>query len=90
MGLYQRISGSSSLSFYGAGFWTFKNNGQDCNGDCQRNGILIENTHGLYYFGINTRAVSTLVRNNGVSLVQSNNNPGGWGAGVAAFLTDSQ
>lgn len=89
MGLYQRISASSQLSFYGAGFWTFYNNGQGCT-DCQANGILIENTHGLYYFGINTRAIRTLVRNNGVSLVQRNNNPGGWDAGVAAFLTDSQ
>lgn len=90
MGLYQRISGSSALSFYGAGFWTFFNNGNGCSGDCQTNGILIDNTHGLYYFGINTHLVSTMVRNNGVALVQKSNNPGGWGGGVAAFLTGSQ
>jgi glucan 1,3-beta-glucosidase len=90
MALYQRISGSSNLSMYGGGFWTFFNNNQFCNSDCQSNALLIQNTKSLFYFGINTRFVSTLVRNNGASLVTSGNNPGGWGAGVAAFLTDSQ
>lgn len=89
MALYQRISGSSSMNMYGGGFWTFFNDNVLCSENCQSNAVLVQDTTGLYYFGINTHQVNTLVLNDGDALVTSYWNPGGWGAGVAAFLTDS-
>jgi hypothetical protein len=44
----------------------------------------------MNYFGINTRYVNTLVRQNGGTLATSEQNAGGWGAAVAAFLMDSK
>lgn len=90
MALYQKISGSKNLSIYGAGFWTFFNNNELCGDNCQGNAVLIEDTVDMNYFGINTRYVNTLVRQNGGTLATSEQNAGGWGAAVAAFLMDSK
>jgi glucan 1,3-beta-glucosidase len=90
MALYQQISGSSNLSIYGAGFWTFFNNNELCGDNCQGNAVLIENTENVNYFGINTRYVNTLVRQKGETLATSAQNAGGWGAAVAAFMTDGR
>jgi glucan 1,3-beta-glucosidase len=89
MALYLRISGSTNLSLYGSGFWTFFNHNQLCSGNCQAESVQIENTEGLYYFGLNTRFVDALVRHEGDVLATSSENAGGWGAVVAAFLKDS-
>ncbi|KAH8803084.1 putative exo-beta-1,3-glucanase [Xylogone sp. PMI_703] len=89
MSWYQIISGSSALHIYGSGFWTFFNENNPCNSACQTNAITVSGTSGLNWWGINTRFVSNLIINNGAVLVTQNNNPGGWGAVVGAFLTDS-
>lgn len=90
MAFFQTISGSSNLSIYGSGFWTFFNdNSQACGSTCQTNAVSITGTTALHYYGINTRSNVNLVLNNGNALVTQNNNPGGWGACVAALLSDS-
>jgi glucan 1,3-beta-glucosidase len=89
MALYQIFNGGSNINAYGGGFWTFYNGHVSCTSDCQSYGVRVSGTSHLTYFGINTRFISGIVLNNGVSLVQSYWNPGGWGAVVAAFLTDS-
>ncbi|RFU24725.1 hypothetical protein B7463_g11612, partial [Scytalidium lignicola] len=88
MAFYQVITGGSNLHIYGSGFWTFFNDNINCNSVCQTNAIAISGTTDLYYWGINTRYVLNLIQQNGSPLVTENNNPGGWGAVVAAFLTD--
>lgn len=91
MALYQRISGCENMSFYGGGFWTFFNNDKLCDDktDCQKYAVLIEKTKKLFYFGINTHLVDTLVLSDGAPLGTHYFNPGGWGAGIAAWLTNS-
>jgi glucan 1,3-beta-glucosidase len=95
MAWFARISGCSSLFFYGAGFWTFFNNndgGCQTNGVCQTNAINIRNTTSLSWLGINVKDNVNVIDNNGVALVTQNNNPGGpggfgvKGAVVGAFL----
>jgi len=86
------------MFLYGAGFWTFFNNGdggcQD-QGVCQTNAINVQNTSSLYWFGINVKDNVNLINNNDVILVTENNNPGGsggfghHGAVVGAFLMNS-
>ncbi|RFU33704.1 hypothetical protein B7463_g2616, partial [Scytalidium lignicola] len=89
MSWYQIISGSSNIYIHGSGFWTFFNGNNGCNGNCQSNAVEIFSTTGLYWWGLNTRQVFNPILNSGSVLVTANNNPGGWGAVVAAFLTDS-
>ncbi len=88
MALYLRVHGCSNMNFYGGGFWTFFNNNNGCGGNCQSVGAYIDDTTGLYYFGVNSHLVTNLVVNNGQDLVTNAYNPGGWGSAVAAFLTD--
>lgn len=87
MGLYQYITGSNNLNFYGGGFWTWFNDGQACT-NCQENAVYIQNTTNMAYFGVSTRALDTMIVNNGDDLVTQYYSPGGWGGVTAAFLTD--
>ncbi|KAB5585857.1 glycoside hydrolase family 55 protein [Coniochaeta sp. 2T2.1] len=80
MALYQRISGSKNLSLFGSGFWTFFNKGVLCEGNCQGSAVQIEDTEGLYYFGLSTRFVDNLVVDAGSVVATSQENVGGWGA----------
>jgi glucan 1,3-beta-glucosidase len=90
MAWYQNIAGSSELFIYGSGFWTFFNDeSSSCGTTCQTNAVDIASTTSLYYYGLNARSNVNLVYYDGSVLVTQNNNPGGWGADVAAFLWDS-
>lgn len=97
MGWFARVYGSSNLSFYGAGFWTFFNNNDgSCQAQgsiCQSNAISVRDTTRLSWFGINTKSTTNVVNSDGAALVTLYNNPGGAGgfgpagACVGAFLT---
>ncbi|KAF2172022.1 glycoside hydrolase family 55 protein [Zasmidium cellare ATCC 36951] len=92
MAWFTYINGGSNLFLYGAGFWTFFNDGQkDCqnSGVCQTNAVWTNDVSNLYWYGINEHLNLNLVVNNGQVLVTQNNNPGSWGGVVAAYLTDS-
>lgn len=86
MALYQRISGCRNMSLYGSGFWTFFNNGHLCKGNCHGTAVQIEDTEGLWYWGLNTRYVNELVRDKGDVVATSLGKEAGWGAAVAGFL----
>ncbi|KAF1351319.1 putative exo-beta-1,3-glucanase [Delphinella strobiligena] len=97
MGWSARVYGSSNLSFYGAGFWTFFNDNDGAcqvqGSICQSNAISVDSTTGLEWFGINTKSTTNVVDSDGAALVTLSNNPGGAGgfgpagACVGAFLT---
>lgn len=90
MAWFQTISGSSDIFIYGSGFWTFFNdNSPSCDSSCQTNAVNIESSSTIYYYGLETRSNINLVYYDGSALVTQNNNPGGWGGDVAAFLLDS-
>ena len=91
MAWYQRVDGGSDLSIYGTGFWTFFNHNGAClgvNGTCQDNAVtILNNPQRMYWWNHNTRGVVNLVIDDGLVLATQNNNPGSWGAVVAAILT---
>jgi glucan 1,3-beta-glucosidase len=93
MAWYQRVIGGHDIYIYGSGFWTFFNNRGDChgvNGTCQTNAVEIANDpQRLFWWNLNTRGVLNLVIDEGQVLATQNNNPGSWGAVVAAILTHS-
>ena len=93
MAWYNLITDSSKLFIYGSGFWTFFNHGDaSCQGSyCQTNACLISGSvSDLYWFSLNTRSNLNLIqdRTSG-GLVTQNNNPGSWGAVVAAYLVNT-
>jgi glucan 1,3-beta-glucosidase len=85
-----QVTDSSDLNLYAGGFWTFFNNEQPCDGDCQSHAVYIRNTSRMFYFGINTHLVSTLVYDDGVGIASHSSNTGGWGGAVAAYLLHSE
>ncbi|KAH7355180.1 putative exo-beta-1,3-glucanase [Rhexocercosporidium sp. MPI-PUGE-AT-0058] len=93
MAWYQRIVSGSNLYIYGSGFWTFFNNVGDCkgvNGTCQDNANeIVGSPTGLFWWNVNTRGCLNVLVDNGVVAQTQNNNPGSWGAVVAATLTYS-
>ncbi|KAF2095560.1 pectin lyase-like protein [Rhizodiscina lignyota] len=94
MAWFERISGGSDIFIWGPGFWTFFNHeSQTCSGQdgtCQDNAIeVVSNPERLFMYNINTKSNLNVLINNGQTLVTQNNNPGSWGAVVAAFLADS-
>jgi glucan 1,3-beta-glucosidase len=93
MAWYQRIVSGSHLYIYGSGFWTFFNDNDACkgvNGTCQNNAAeIIGNPTSTYWWNLNTRGCMNLMIDDGLILETQNNNPGSWGAVVAATLTHS-
>ncbi|KAH6723019.1 putative exo-beta-1,3-glucanase [Leptodontidium sp. MPI-SDFR-AT-0119] len=93
MAWYQRIVSGSNMYIYGSGFWTFFNNVGDCkgvNGTCQDNANeIVGSPTGLFWWNVNTRGCLNVLVDNGVVVQTQNNNPGSWGAVVAATLTYS-
>jgi glucan 1,3-beta-glucosidase len=93
MAWYQRIVSGLNLYIYGSGFWTFFNDIGDClgvNGTCQNNAAeIVGNPSQLFWWNLNTRGCENLLIDDGVVLETQNNNPGSWGAVVAATLTHS-
>ncbi|RFU30600.1 hypothetical protein B7463_g5757, partial [Scytalidium lignicola] len=93
MAWYQRVVGGSDIYIYGSGFWTFFNDVGACqgvNGTCQDNACeIVGNPERLFWWNLNTRGNLNLLIDDGTILETSNNNPGSWGAVVAASLTHS-
>ncbi|KUJ06906.1 pectin lyase-like protein [Mollisia scopiformis] len=93
MAWFQRIVSGSNLYIFGSGFWTFFNNLGACmgiNGTCQDNACeIVGNPTELNWWNLNTRGNLNLLIDDGVVLETQNNNPGSWGAVVAATLTHS-
>ena len=91
MAWYQRVVGGSNMYIYGTGFWTFFNHNGAClgvNGTCQDNAInILGQPNNLYWWNANTKGCLNVVIDDGKVLVTQNNNPGSWGAVVAAILT---
>jgi glucan 1,3-beta-glucosidase len=93
MAWYQRVVAGSDLSIYGSGFWTFFNNNTGClgvNGTCQNNAVeIVGDPLQMYWWNLNTKGCENMLIDDGVVLETQNNNPGSWGAIVAATLTHS-
>jgi glucan 1,3-beta-glucosidase len=92
MAWFEYINTSTNLFLYATGFWTFYNGWSltNCNNNapCQTNAIDITASSSIYMYGINTKSnINVLDGDNGL-LVTMNNNPGGWGAVVAAMLAE--
>jgi glucan 1,3-beta-glucosidase len=92
MAWFEYISSSTNLFLYASGFWTFFNGNDltNCNNDaaCQTNAIDIKDSSGVYMYGVNTKSSLNMVTGDNGLLVTMNNNPGGWGGGVAAMLAE--
>ena len=93
MAWYQRVVGGHDIYVYGTGFWTFFNSLGACegvNGTCQDNAVeIVDGPERLFWWNLNTRGVLNMVVDDGTVLATQNNNPGSWGAIVAAVLTHS-
>jgi glucan 1,3-beta-glucosidase len=93
MAWYQRIVGGSNVYIYGSGFWTFFNDNGACegvNGTCQNNAAeIVGNPEHLAWWNLNTRGCFNMLIDDGKVLETQNDNPGSWGAVVAATLTHS-
>ena len=90
MAWYNIIDCSSNLFIYGSGFWTFFNNHIPASQGscCQTNACLIAgNTSGLYLYSLNTLSNLNLIQDlTSRVLVTQRDNPGSWGAVIAAYL----
>jgi glucan 1,3-beta-glucosidase len=92
MAWFEYINTSTNLFLYASGFWPFYNGWSftNCNNNapCQTNAIDITDSSSIYMYGINTKSnINVLDGDNGF-LVTMGNNPGGWGAVVAAILAE--
>ncbi|KAG0653108.1 hypothetical protein D0Z07_0768 [Hyphodiscus hymeniophilus] len=90
-----RISGGSHIISYGSGVWVFFDNHGNCNGPsgaCQESAYeIVSGPTNTYLYGLNSKSTTNLIYGqtssgaNGV-LAATVNNPGGWGADLAAYL----
>lgn len=67
----------------------FFNNGGDCqsnNGKCQKNAIQIQDSSAIYLYGTNTKSTINIVLDGHRAIATENDNSGGWGGVVAAYL----
>ncbi|KAL2867003.1 glycoside hydrolase family 55 protein [Aspergillus lucknowensis] len=92
MALFERIHASSNLFLYGGCNWVFFNNNQNCNttsGKCQKNAIQILDSSAIYLYGTNTKSTINMVLDSNRAIATENENAGGWGGVVAAYLYNS-
>ncbi|KAL4754873.1 hypothetical protein BDW72DRAFT_200536 [Aspergillus terricola var. indicus] len=89
MGLFERIHASSSLFLYGGCNWVFFNNNGNCNtpsGKCQKNAIQITDSSAVYLYGTNTKSTTNMVLGGTQAIATEDENAGGWGGVIAAYL----
>ncbi|KAI9035159.1 exo-beta-1 [Aspergillus affinis] len=86
MALFERISGSSDLFLYGGGNWVFFNANGDCKGDCQKNMLQIIDSTRIYLYGTNSKSTTNMVLEGSQVIATQNDNAGGWGGVIAAYL----
>jgi len=93
------ISGGSGIIVYGSGVWTFFDDRGSCtgpNGVCQDNAYKIDSSPTeIYLYCLNSKDTTNLVFGQTASgdegvLAATSNNPGGWGADLAAYLGFSE
>ncbi|KAB8237024.1 glycoside hydrolase family 55 protein [Aspergillus alliaceus] len=89
MALFERINGASNLFLYGGCNWAFFNNNGGCNGKCQKNTIQIIDSSALYLYGTNTKSTANMIIEGVTPIAKEDDNAGGWGGVVAAFLYNS-
>ncbi|KAL3453731.1 pectate lyase superfamily protein-domain-containing protein [Aspergillus insuetus] len=92
MALFERISASSNLFLYGGCNWVFFNNNQNCNttsGKCQKNAIQVLDSSAIYLYGTNTKSTINMILDGNKAIATENENAGGWGGVVAAYLYNS-
>ncbi|KKK20548.1 hypothetical protein AOCH_002606 [Aspergillus ochraceoroseus] len=92
MALFERIHSSSDLFLYGGCNWVFFNNGGNCNsnnGKCQKNAVQVLNSHPIYLYGTNTKSTINMVLEGNVAVATEDQNAGGWGGVIAAYLYDA-
>lgn len=83
-----RIFNSTYIFNYGAGLYSFFNNyDQGCllTESCQQFMVQLEQSEAIYFFALNTKAATTMVEIDGVSIVPSAANPNGFCQCVALF-----
>jgi glucan 1,3-beta-glucosidase len=68
MSLYQKITGSSNINIYSAGFWNFVSGPSRtfCSTDCQNNAALYDSNSKLFVYGMSTINSRTLILESGV------------------------
>ncbi|KAL6237017.1 hypothetical protein BDW75DRAFT_249492 [Aspergillus navahoensis] len=89
MGLFERIHASSSLFLYGGCNWVFFNNNGNCNttsGKCQKNAIQVTDSTEVYIYGTNTKSTTNMVLSGNQAIATEDENAGGWGGVIAAYL----
>jgi glucan 1,3-beta-glucosidase len=82
MAWFEIITGSNNIFLYGGCVWVFFNNNiLGCN-TCQGFGIEVNDSIGVYLYGINTKSITEMiVSDNGKAIAHSSSNPGGsWGS----------
>ncbi|KAL3475080.1 pectate lyase superfamily protein-domain-containing protein [Aspergillus californicus] len=92
MALFERIRASSNLFLYGGCNWVFFNNNKDCNttsGKCQKNAIQVLESSGVYLYGTNTKSTINMVLEGNRAIATQDENAGGWGGVIAAYLYNS-
>ncbi|KAL5332849.1 pectate lyase superfamily protein-domain-containing protein [Aspergillus crustosus] len=92
MALFERIRASSNLFLYGGCNWVFFNNGGACNtssGKCQKNAVQVLNSSAIYLYGTNTKSTLNMVLEGNRAIATEDENAGGWGGVIAAYLYNS-
>lgn len=89
MAFFEMIRYSSNLYLYGGCNWAFFNNNGDCKGDkCQENVVQIDSSSQIYLFGTNTKSAVNMFLEGTKPIAKEDDNAGGWGGVVAAYLYD--
>jgi glucan 1,3-beta-glucosidase len=95
------MSGSSDIIIHGSALWVFFNKMNDnqwqdpqctnTGGVCQHNMAFVSSASRTYWYGISTKSTANMVfdATNGNFEVRQDNNGGGWGGVVAAYLRDT-
>lgn len=94
MALFENIAHSSDLFLYNGMVWVFFNNrinnsGGDCSGDCQDNAVNILDSSSVYIYGQDVHQVGNMFVEDGNPIATMDDNQGGWGGNIAAYLYDS-
>lgn len=83
-----RIFNSTYVFIYGTGLYSFFNNydsGCLITGSCQQQVVSLEQSEGIYIYGLSTKASLNMVEVDGVSLVPQAANGNGFCETVAVF-----
>ena len=89
MGFFEIITSSRNLFLYGGCNWVFFNNNGDCGGKCQQNAIqMMTDSKQVYLYGTNTKSTKNIILEEGRVIAKEDDNAGGWGGIIAAYLYD--